>query len=158
MSSIPWRRVALLGLGTDTSKTRLFQRVALALVILPHGLQKTFGWFGGWGVEGTLNWFETALGVPPPLAMLVILGELLGAVALALGLFSRLGALGIALTMLGAIALVHAPSGFFMNWSGTQAGEGFEYHLLALALSLPLVVKGGGAWSLDTWLLSRVHR
>ena len=155
--SFPWRRLVAQGLGTDVSKTRLLQRVLLALVILPHGLQKTFGWFGGWGVDGTLRWFESALGVPAPLALLVILAELLGAVALALGLFSRLSALGIALTMLGAIALVHAPSGFFMNWSGTQNGEGFEYHLLALALSVPLVVKGGGAWSLDTWLSARVH-
>lgn len=151
--SIPWRQLVAHGLGTDASKTRWFQRALLAAVVLPHGLQKAFGWFGGWGIEGTLGWFDSALGVPTPLALLVIMAELLGAVALALGLFSRLSALGIALTMLGAILLVHAPSGFFMNWSGTQTGEGFEYHLLALGLSLPLVVKGGGACSLDTWLL-----
>src|SRR5687768_13775994 len=104
-SAIPWRQLVAHGLATDASKTRLFQRVVLAAVVLPHGLQKAFGWFGGFGVEGTLGWFESALGVPAPLALLVVIAELLGAVALALGLFSRLSALGIAFTMIGAIVL-----------------------------------------------------
>jgi putative oxidoreductase len=136
-------------LSTDASKTLLFQRVVLAGVILPHGLQKAFGWFGGWGFDGTIAWFQTALGVPAPVAVLVIAADFLGALALAFGLFSRLAALGVALTMLGAIFLVHAPNGFFMNWAGTAPGEGYEFHLLALALSVPLVVRGGGAASLD---------
>lgn len=145
------------GLRTDASKTALFQRIVLAAVVLPHGLQKVFGWFGGWGLDGTIGWFQSALGVPPALTGLVIASDLLGAIALALGLFSRLTAFGVALTMLGAIALVHAPNGFFMNWSGAQAGEGFEFHLLALALSIPLVVRGGGGWSVDRWLLQRLE-
>jgi putative oxidoreductase len=70
---------------------------------------------------------------------------------------SRLTAFGVTLTMVGAIAMVHAPNGFFMNWSGTLAGEGYEFHLLALALSLPLVVRGGGAWSIDGWLSQRLR-
>lgn len=143
-------------LATDTSKTALIQRIALAAVVLPHGLQKVFGWFGGWGLEGTLGWFQSALGVPAPIAALVIASDFLGAIALGLGLFSRLAALGVALTMLGAIAMVHAPNGFFMNWAGTNAGEGFEFHLLALGLSLPLIVRGGGAFSLDRWLAERL--
>lgn len=143
-------------LVTDRSKTALLQRVTLAAVILPHGLQKAFGWFGGWGFEGTLNWFQSALGIPAPITVLVIAAESLGAVALGLGLVSRLTALGMALTMLGAIATVHAPYGFFMNWAGTGAGEGFEFHLLALGLSLPLIVRGGGAFSLDRWLAARI--
>lgn len=142
-------------LATDTSKTLLVQRVVLAGVILPHGLQKVFGWFGGWGLDGTIGWFQSALGVPAPVAWLVIAADFLGPLALALGLFSRLSALGVTLTMLGAIFLVHAPNGFFMNWSGTAPGEGYEFHLLALALSVPLVVRGGGAASLDIWLLRR---
>lgn len=144
-------------LATDTSKAALFQRVVLAGVILPHGLQKVFGWFGGAGIDGTLGWFESALGVPAAVTALVIAAESFGALALALGLFSRLTALGVALAMLGAILLVHAPHGFFMNWAGTNAGEGFEYHLLALGLSLPLIVRGGGAFSLDRWLAERLE-
>ncbi len=143
-------------LATDTSKTAAFQRVALAAVVLPHGLQKVFGWFGGWGIEGTLGWFQSALGVPAPVAALVIVSDFLGAIALGLGLFSRVAALGTALTMLGAIAMVHASNGFFMNWAGTNPGEGFEFHLLALGLCLPLIVRGGGAFSLDRWLAARL--
>lgn len=146
----------LRALATDTSHTALFQRVALAGVILPHGLQKLFGWFGGFGLDATLGWFQSALGVPPAVTALVIAAESVGVIALALGLFSRLTALGVALAMIGAIVMVHAPYGFFMNWGGTNAGEGFEYHLLALALSLPLIVRGGGAYSLDRWLAERL--
>lgn len=144
-------------LATAPSKTAMFQRVVLAAVVFPHGLQKVFGWYGGWGFDGTLGWFESALGVPSAVAVLVIASDFLGAIALALGLFSRLTALGVALTMLGAIAMVHAPNGFFMNWAGTNAGEGFEFHLLALALSLPLMVSGGGAFSLDGWIVDRLR-
>lgn len=145
-------------LATDESRTALFQRIALAGVVLPHGLQKVFGWFGGWGIEGTIAWFDTALGVPPAIASLVIVSDFLGSIALALGLFSRLCAVGTALTMIGAIAMVHAPNGFFMNWSGAAPGEGFEYHLLALTLTVPLIVRGGGAWSVDRWLANRLGR
>ena len=158
-AGLPNARLRLLvrrALATDTAKTALFQRIVLAAVVLPHGLQKVFGWFGGWGVEGTIAWFGSALGVPAPVAALVIASDFLGAIALGLGLFSRLTALGVAFTMLGAIATVHAPNGFFMNWAGTNAGEGYEFHLLALALSLPLIVRGGGAFSLDRWLVSRL--
>lgn len=146
----------LRSLTTETSRAVLFQRVVLAAVVLPHGLQKAFGWFGGWGIQGTLGWFDSALGVPAPVAGLVIASDFLGAIALGLGLFSRLTALGVALTMLGAIVMVHAPNGFFMNWAGTNAGEGFEFHVLALGLSLPLIVRGGGAYSLDRWLVERL--
>lgn len=158
MSTRDSRSLVRAMLDTDDSKTALVQRLVLSGVVLAHGLQKALGWFGGWGFEGTLNWFETALGVPAPLAALVILSDSLGSLALAVGLGSRLAALGTTLTMLGAIALVHAPNGFFMNWSGTQAGEGFELHLLVLALSVPLVVRGGGAYSLDRWLVRQLAK
>jgi putative oxidoreductase len=146
-------------LRTEASLTLAAQRAVLGLVLLPHGLQKTAGWFGGYGFDGTMQFFTGAMHVPAPLAVLVILGESLGALALAFGLFSRLTAFGIAASMVGAVLMVHLGNGFFMNWAGNQPGEGFEYHLLALALSLPLVVKGGGAWSLDRsiarWLEAR---
>ncbi len=136
-------------LGTDPSRVLFFQRSVLGGVVLMHGAQKLLGWFGGYGFDATVRWFEEALHVPAPVAVLVILSDSLGSLALMFGLFSRFMALGTSLTMLGAILLFHAPNGFFMNWSGTNAGEGYELHLLALALSLPIVVRGGGAWSLD---------
>jgi putative oxidoreductase len=130
--------------------TLLFQRLVLALVIGAHGLQKAFGWFGGFGFDGTMQFFTQTLHVPAPLALLVILGESLGMVGLAFGALTRVAAFGATASMLGAIAMVHAPYGFFMNWGGTQGGEGFELHILALALSLPLMIRGGGAYALDS--------
>lgn len=142
-------------LATPDSRQLLFQRLVLGAVVLPHGLQKVFGWWGGFGFDATMDFFAS-LGVPAPLAFLVIVGDSLGALALLLGAATRLAALGTTLTMLGAIALWHWPHGFFMNWSGAQAGEGFELHLLALGLALPLVVRGGGARSIDRALARRL--
>ena len=110
---------------TDRSATLFFQRLVLALVILPHGAQKLLGWFGGYGFDGTMGFFTGTLGIPAALAVLVILGESLGALGLAFGAFTRLSAFGVAATMLGAVFMAHAPNGFFMNWTGQQAGEGF---------------------------------
>lgn len=138
--------------ATDQSNARLFQRLLLGTVVLAHGAQKLLGWFGGWGWDGTIAWFGDALHVPAPLAVLVILSDSFGSLLLLAGAFTRFAAFGTTATMLGAILMFHAPNGFFMNWSGAQAGEGFEFHLLALALSLPLMIKGGGAWSLDSLL------
>jgi putative oxidoreductase len=135
-------------LRTDASWVSLFQRLVLAAVIFPHGAQKLFGWWGGHGFTNTIQFFD-GMGIPVALAVIVILTESLGAVALALGLVTRLAALGIASIMVGAIALVHWKVGFFMNWTGQQGGEGFEYHLLALGLAIPLIVRGGGLASID---------
>jgi putative oxidoreductase len=142
--------------STDDSTTRLAQRLVLAAVMFPHGAQKLIGWFGGHGFSGTMAFLTGKVGLPAPVAFLVIVAESLGALALALGFLSRLTALGIAAVMIGAIALVHARVGFFMNWAGTQQGEGLEYHLLALALAIPIVVLGGGRLSVDGWLARRL--
>ena len=144
-------------LTTDPSRSLFLQRLVLGAVILPHGLQKAFGMFGGYGWDGTMAFFTDTLGVPAPLAVLVILSDLLGALALIAGLGTRLAAAGTVLTMLGAIVLWHLPNGFFMNWGGTQAGEGFEFHLLALGLAIPLAIRGGGAYALDS-AIARVMR
>jgi putative oxidoreductase len=143
---------------TDTSKSRAFQRLVLAAVMFPHGAQKLFGWFGGYGFEGTMGFLTKSVGLPAPIALLVILAESFGAVALAAGALSRVTALGIASVMVGAMLTGHVSHGFFMNWSGTNGGEGFEYHLLALALCLPLIVKGGGAWSLDSIFARKLEK
>lgn len=141
--------------ATSPSKVLTFQRVVLAAVIGAHGAQKLLGWFGGWGFDGTVGWFTHDLGAPWLAAVLVILSDSLGMLALAAGFMTRLVAAGAAATMLGAIVLVHAQNGFFMNWAGTAHGEGFELHLLALALALPLIVTGGGAWSVDRLVATR---
>jgi putative oxidoreductase len=141
-------------MGTDDSVASLIARVTLGLVILPHGMQKLLGWFGGVGLERTLAGFGQFFGVPAPLTVLVILAESFGALGLILGLMTRLCALGISLVMLGAVFLVHAKIGFFMNWYGFQRGEGFEYHILALGLALIVLIKGGGKASLDRALVA----
>lgn len=137
---------------TDDRWLGLILRVTLALVIFPHGAQKLLGWYGGFGFDGTMGFFTEKMGVPWLIAFLVILGESLGSMALALGLFTRFSAASLAVIMSGAIAMVHWPNGFFMNWSGQQSGEGFEYHLLVIGMALALVVNGGGKWSLDRFI------
>ena len=131
-------------------------RIVLAAVMVPHGAQKLLGWWGGYGFDATVAYFNSSLGIPRPLAVLVILAESLGAVALALGLFGRFMAFGVAATMAGAVAMVHGRVGFFMNWSGTQGGEGFEYHLLALAMAAAVIIRGSGALSLDRIIRRRL--
>jgi len=111
------------------------------------------GWFGGHGFKGTMQHF-TASGIPACLALLALAAEFLGPLGLAVGLLMRVAAFGIACVMLVAIATVHWPNGFFMNWEGNQKGEGFEYHLLALGIAIALIIVGAGAWSLDGVLVS----
>lgn len=136
-------------LKTDSSITNLILRVALGAVFFPHGAQKALGWFGGYGFSGTMGFFTGTLHVPALFAFLAIAAEFAGAIALVLGLFTRVAALGIAANMFVAIAMVHAQFGFFMNWTGAQKGEGFEYHILAIAIALVLIIRGGGLWSAD---------
>ncbi len=144
-------------LKTDSSNTTaLISRLTLGLVILPHGLQKTFGMFGGYGLEGTLGFFTGTLGVPFIVALLVIAAESLGALALVLGFMSRFCAASLAIVMAGAISMAHWGNGFFMNWSGQQQGEGYEYHLLAIGLALTLVISGGGKFSVDQMISEKI--
>lgn len=137
---------------TTFDLTLLFTRLLIAVVILGHGAQKLFGWFGGYGFDGTVGYFTTTVGLPYFLALLIILGESLGMIALALGLFSRFMAAAVIAIMLGAVIVTHAQYGFYMNWFGAQKGEGIEYHLLMIGLSAIIVVNGGGAYSLDAIL------
>jgi putative oxidoreductase len=132
-------------------------RLMLSIVFLPHGSQKLLGLFGGHGFAATMKSF-TSSGMPAIFAFLVIMAESLGALALLFGLFGRFMAFGIGLVMLGAIFLVHLPNGFFMNWFGTQKGEGFEYHLLAIGLALLIMLNGSGKFSLDRLLYGFLHK
>ena len=135
-------------LSTSNDTTLTVMRLVLGTVMFAHGAQKMLGWFGGYGFHGTMGFF-TGMGVPAPLAFLAICAEFFGGIGLIVGLLSRVAALGIITNMLVAVATVHVHVGFFMNWAGTQKGEGYEYHLLAIALGLLIAVKGGGALSVD---------
>jgi putative oxidoreductase len=141
-------------LRTSNDSAALVARLALGLVMLPHGAQKVLGWFGGEGLRATIDGMSQQ-GIPVALALAVVAGELLGSIALVAGLLGRLAAAGILLIMLGAIVLVHFEHGFFMNWTGAQSGEGFEYHLLAMGLALVVLIKGSGALSIDRALRRR---
>jgi putative oxidoreductase len=124
-------------------------RIVAGGVMLPHGMQKMFGWNGGAGFTRTMQNFTHGLGLPAWLVFLVIMAEFFGALGMILGLFSRIAAFSILADMIGAALLVNRHSGFFMNWSGTHKGEGIEYHLLMGAMSLTIMIWGGGAFSID---------
>jgi putative oxidoreductase len=143
-------------LSTTDSLVPLIARLTLGLVMLPHGLQKVLGWFGGYGFSATLGAFTQQMHIPFIFALAAILTEFLGSLALILGFVSRVSAALVGFVMLVAVLTVHFPNGFFMNWAGTQKGEGFEYHVLAIGLALVVVVAGGGRASLDS-MLSRKH-
>lgn len=136
---------------TDTSAAQLVIRVALGVVIWPHGAQKVLGWYGGPGLAKTLQIFAD-LGFAAPATMALLVIEFIGAALLILGFMTRVWALGIGVTMSVCMALSHVQHGFFMNWFGTQAGEGYEYHLLVIGIALALVVRGGGLLSVDRLL------
>ena len=143
-------------LNTDSNDWGLLiARVSLGIVMLPHGLQYLLGWFGGYGFSASVEYFMGA-GIPSLIAVLIILGESFGALFLILGLISRISAAGIAIIMIGAVFMVHTQFGFFMNWFGTQEGEGFEFHILALGLALIVILKGGGKWALDSAIPSSI--
>lgn len=140
---------SLVATGDSFAPTAL--RVALGVMILPHGLQKTVGAFGGHGFKGTMGYLTGVIGAPWIFAFLAILAESVGGVMLLAGLGTRLAALGVGGVMLVAAAQ-HRPNGFFMNWMGSQKGEGVEFHLLAVGIVVALLILGGGAWSVDALL------
>jgi putative oxidoreductase len=144
-----WRRL----LHTTADPAPALARLTLAAVLFPHGAQHVLGWFGGSGFHGTFQWMTGSLGFPAPLAVPALVTELTAPFALLLGLGGRVAALGLVGLMVGALS-THAANGFFMNWFGTlPAGqEGFEYHILAIALAAGVVLQGSGAWSVDRWL------
>lgn len=143
----------LFSTSNDTGLT--LARIMLGLVMFPHGAQKVLGWFGGYGWNGTMGFFTQQMGIPAIFAVLAILAEFLGALGLITGLFGRIAAFGILTNMVVAVAMVHAKVGFFMNWGGTQQGEGYEYAILAGTLALLIVWKGSGAYSADRLIAER---
>ncbi len=134
---------------TDDDCAALVLRLALGIMMFPHGAQKMLGWFGGGGFSGTMQFFSQNMGMPAVLAFLVIIIEFFGSIGLTVGFLSRIAALGVSVVMLGAVVTVHAANGFFMNWLGNQEGEGFEFHILAIGIAIAVMLKGGGAFSVD---------
>jgi len=142
-------------LATVDDSTLTFMRLMLDIVFFAHGAQKTLGWFGGYGFSGTMGFFTTQMHILAPLAFLAICAEFLGGLGLIFGFLTRIAAFGIAMNMLVAVLMVHRHIAFFMDWSGNQKGEGYEYHLLALALAIPIIIRGAGAFSVDRALSSK---
>lgn len=136
----------LMGTSNDVSLTTL--RVVLGVVFFAHGAQRMLGWFGGEGFHGTMGAYAH-MGIPAPVGLLILCAQFFGGLGLVAGLLTRIASLGVAGLMIGAIFMVHLQNGFFMNWMGTQKGEGVEYHLLALAMAAALLLRGGGAFSVD---------
>jgi len=134
---------------TNDDVALLVLRVLLGLVFFPHGMSKLTTMFGGYGFEGTMGFFTGKLGVPAVFAFLAIMAEGVGWLGLITGLLTRVAAFGLAVNMAVAVYMMHWQNGFFMNWFGNQKGEGYEYHILVIAIALALIIKGGGKWSVD---------
>lgn len=152
--SEPMKALVKRFLDTEESYTLLISRIALGVVFFPHGAQKLFGIWGGYGFDATMAGFSKG-GYPGIIAFLVIMGESLGAAALVLGFFGRFMAFGIITIMLGAI-IIHIPNGFFMDWYAKGTGHGIEYHLLALGLGISIMIGGSGSWSVDRFFRKRI--
>ena len=136
-------------MSTSNDFTVTLLRLVLGVVFFAHGAQKALGWFGGFGFTGTIGFFTQKLNIPAPFAVLAIAAEFLGGIGLLLGFLSRIAAFGIACNMAVAVYMIHRHFGFFANWTGLQKGEGFEFHTLAVAIALFILIKGAGPLSFD---------
>ena len=143
-------------IGTDNDAATTILRGVLGVSFFVHGAQKLLGWFGGYGFTGTMGFFTGVMHIPAVFAFLAIAAEFFGGLGLIFGLLTRVAAFGIFANMVVAVAMVHRQFGFFMNWTGTQKGEGYEYHLLVLAITAFLMIRGAGAASVDRLLSSRI--
>ncbi len=143
-------------LSTDPDWSLTIIRIILGVVFFAHGAQKVFGWFGGQGLKETMRTMHDFLGLPLPLAFAAVVTEFLGGMGLIVGLLSRVAAVGIGVTMLSAIVMVHGRNGLFMDWFGARKNHGYEFHLLAIALVVVLVAKGSGALSVDRFLFNLI--
>jgi putative oxidoreductase len=142
-------------IATDNDGAITVLRLVLGIVFFAHGAQKMLGWFGGYGFTGTMGFFTGMMHIPAVFAFLAIAAEFFGGLGLIFGLLTRVAAFGIFCNMLVAVAMVHHQFGFFMNWTGAQKGEGYEYHLVLLATLAVLMIRGAGAASADRLLSSQ---
>jgi putative oxidoreductase len=146
-----WKKM----IKTDDDIAPLVLRVMLGIVFYFHGMQKLTTMYGGYGFTGTMGFFTEKLGIPAFFAFLAIMAEGIGWAGLISGLLTRVAAFGITVNMIVAVYILHWQNGIFMNWFGNQKGEGFEFHLLAIAIGIVLIIKGGGALSVDRVLSNK---
>jgi putative oxidoreductase len=146
-----WKKL----IDTEDDIAALVLRIMLGVVFFPHGAQKVLGWFGGYGFAATYDVFTTKMGIPGPFVLLAFAAEFFGAIGLIMGFMTRAAAFGIFCVMAVAVKMLHWQHGFFMNWFGNQKGEGYEYHLLVMAMAVALMIRGAGAFSVDRMLSAR---
>jgi len=135
--------------GTNNDWPSLVTRLTIGLILIPHGAQKMLGWLGGYGFSGTMNYFTNTVNLSWIVAFMIIVIEFIGALSLIVGFASRIWAVLVIFLMIGIIVTAHFENGFFMNWYGSQKGEGYEYHLLVIGLSIVTLLGGSGKFSLD---------
>lgn len=133
--------------------TGFILRLTVGAIIFPHGAQKMLGWFGGYGFTGTMNYFTDTVHLPWIIGFLVIIIEFFGSLFLLLGIASRIWAIFFIFLMIGIIFSSHISNGFFINWSGNNKGEGYEYHLLVIGLSIAILLNGSGKFSVNRFLV-----
>lgn len=135
--------------NTNNDLTGVITRLTIGLILFPHGAQKMLGMFGGYGFIGTMNFFTGTLHLPWIIGFFVIIIEFVGALSFIAGFASRIWSVLTIILFIGIIVTSHLDNGFFMNWFGNQKGEGYEYHLLIIGLSLATLVNGSGKYSAD---------
>lgn len=135
--------------NTKNDFTGLITRLTLGLILFPHGALKMLGLFGGYGFSGTMNFFTGTLHLPWIIGFFVIIIEFVGALSFIAGFASRIWSVLTIILFIGIIFTSHLDNGFFMNWFGNQKGEGYEYHLLIIGLSLSAFINGSGKYSVD---------
>lgn len=139
--------------SSEPSATPLILRITFAVVLWPHGAQLLLGYFGGPGYSNSMAMFSL-FGLPGIISFLVIFLQFFGSLFILTGFFIRITALASIVLFIGMIVKAHLSFGFFMDWTGTSKGEGFEYQILVIGILLSLVVKGAGTYSIDN-LISR---
>lgn len=139
--------------STDAGLAPLAIRIPLGIIFAAHGAQKLFGWFGGYGLNGTAQWMDS-IGLHPGLLLALLAGgaEFFGGLALLLGLLVRPSSAALAFTMLVAIFSVHFSNGLFMSKNG------YEYALAMLAATVSLSISGAGLLSVDAALQDKISR
>jgi len=142
-------------LSTQSNIGFSISRLTLGLVLFPHGAQKMLGLFGGYGFNGTMEFFSQEMGLSPIVALSVITIEFFGSIALILGFLSRFWAMAFIGLFMGIIFTSQLQNGFFMNWFGNQEGEGYEYSILIIGLALSTLINGSGRYAFDNIIIKK---
>ncbi len=131
-------------LASSAGYAPLALRLPISIIFMAHGSQKLFGWFGGYGLQGTGQWMAS-IGIEPGVLMAFLAGsgEFFGGLLLLIGLLTRPAAVVTAFTMVVAILSVHIGNGLFLS------NNGYEFGLALLAATVSLAISGAGKLSID---------